>query len=128
MLKSLCFMAVAIGIVLANGNRARAQVAVSIGEPPVCPYGYDEAPPYTALPMATTAPSGSRAVESSERDLGSTGPNIFTDTSIIVLTIARATTVVSPRAATVQRTTVQSFMARRWTIRMAMRHHAATGK
>src|SRR5579871_1787655 len=34
----------------ATGNTAPAQVSVSIGEPPVCPYGYYEVPPYNCAP------------------------------------------------------------------------------
>ena len=50
MLRNLSLLAVGIGIVLANGNSAQAQVAISIGEPPVCPYGYYEVPPYNCAP------------------------------------------------------------------------------
>jgi hypothetical protein len=50
MLRSVSVLAIGIGMVLANGNHARAQVAVSIGEAPVCPYGYYEAPPYNCAP------------------------------------------------------------------------------
>ena len=126
MLKGLCFLAVGMGIVLANGNRAQAQVAVSIGEPPVCPYGYYEVPPYNCAPDGYYGPewfSGGIFIGAGP---WFHGPNIFTDTSIIILTFARATTVVSPRAANIQRTTVLSFTARRCMIRTAMRRHAAT--
>jgi hypothetical protein len=50
MLKSLYLLTVGIGIVLSTGNRAQAQVSINIGEPPVCPYGYYEVPPYNCAP------------------------------------------------------------------------------
>ena len=50
MLKSLCFLAVGIGLVLVTGERAQAQVSVEVGPPPVCPYGYYEVPPYNCAP------------------------------------------------------------------------------
>ena len=33
-----------------SANKMTAQVSVQIGEPPVCPYGYYDAPPYTCAP------------------------------------------------------------------------------
>jgi hypothetical protein len=77
-----------------------------------------------ALQMATMALSGSRAVFSLARDLGTTGRIISTDTSIIVSTIAGATTGLCPRAARAQRNTVQSFTAKRCMMFVAMRHLA----
>jgi hypothetical protein len=44
----LTFAAAALCMV--PGKKASAQVAVSIGEPPVCPYGYYEEPPYNCAP------------------------------------------------------------------------------
>jgi hypothetical protein len=38
------------GMFLFAGNRAPAQIAVSIGAAPVCPYGYYEEPPYDCAP------------------------------------------------------------------------------
>ena len=35
---------------MATAHHASAQVAVSIGEAPVCPYGYYEVPPYNCAP------------------------------------------------------------------------------
>jgi hypothetical protein len=40
----------AAGLFLATPRQGSAQVSVSIGEPPVCPYGYYEAPPYNCAP------------------------------------------------------------------------------
>ena len=37
-------------IFVAGCNRAQAQVSVTIGPPPVCPYGYYEVPPYNCAP------------------------------------------------------------------------------
>ena len=45
---SLAFAAA--GILFVSSSPAHAQIAVQIGEPPVCPYGYYEAPPYTCAP------------------------------------------------------------------------------
>jgi len=43
-------LALGAGLLLATANNAPAQVSVSIGVPPVCPYGYYEAPPYNCAP------------------------------------------------------------------------------
>ena len=67
------------------------------------------------------ARSGSQAVYSSGPGLGITGRIISTDTSIIIWTIARATTAPCRRAAKVQRNTVKSFMARQCMMYMATR-------
>jgi hypothetical protein len=47
---SLALMAIAAGILLAPAHKANAQVSIGIGVPPVCPYGYYEAPPYNCAP------------------------------------------------------------------------------
>src|ERR1700723_3203664 len=49
-LRPLVLMAIAAGFLLAPADKAHAQVAVSIGAAPVCPYGYYEAPPYNCAP------------------------------------------------------------------------------
>jgi hypothetical protein len=49
-LKYLGLTTLAAGLFFSAANRAPAQVAVSIGEPPVCPYGYYEVPPYNCAP------------------------------------------------------------------------------
>src|ERR1700730_16369672 len=49
-LKYLAVPAVAAALFLGTAHSAAAQVSVSIGEPPVCPYGYYEAPPYNCAP------------------------------------------------------------------------------
>ena len=49
-LRYLMLPAVAAALSLGSANNAPAQVSVSIGEPPVCPYGYYEAPPYNCAP------------------------------------------------------------------------------
>lgn len=41
---------VAVGLLFVAGSSAPAQVAVEIGAPPVCPYGYYEVPPYNCAP------------------------------------------------------------------------------
>jgi hypothetical protein len=49
-LRPLALMAIAAGFLLAPTEKAHAQVAVSIGAAPGCPYGYYEAPPYNCAP------------------------------------------------------------------------------
>ncbi|HEX4320646.1 MAG TPA: hypothetical protein VHZ52_07070 [Acidobacteriaceae bacterium] len=49
-LKYLALTSFAAGMIFASASKAPAQVAVEIGAPPVCPYGYYEAPPYTCAP------------------------------------------------------------------------------
>jgi hypothetical protein len=49
-LTRLGILIVGCGIFMATCNRAQAQVAVEIGPPPVCPYGYYETPPYNCAP------------------------------------------------------------------------------
>jgi hypothetical protein len=49
---SAATMVAALGMVPA----AHAQVSVSIGVPPVCPYGYYEAPPYACAPVGFYGP------------------------------------------------------------------------
>ena len=49
-MKYLGFLAITAGLLVNTGRNAPAQVSVNIGEPPVCPYGYDQAPPYNCAP------------------------------------------------------------------------------
>ena len=50
-IKKLSLTTIAAGLLMmATAHNAAAQVSVSIGAPPVCPYGYYEAPPYTCAP------------------------------------------------------------------------------
>ncbi len=49
-LKSLMLPVIAAALLLGTAHNAPAQVSVSIGEPPACPYGYYEAPPYNCAP------------------------------------------------------------------------------
>jgi hypothetical protein len=48
--KFLALLAMAAGVSLGAARQAHAQVAVEIGAPPVCPYGYYEVPPYNCAP------------------------------------------------------------------------------
>jgi hypothetical protein len=50
LMKRCGLMSVAAGLFLVTGLRAPAQVAVSIGAAPACPYGYYEVPPYNCAP------------------------------------------------------------------------------
>jgi hypothetical protein len=49
-LKHVGLLTVVVGLLFAAGSSAPAQVAVTIGAPPVCPYGYYEVPPYNCAP------------------------------------------------------------------------------
>jgi len=49
-LKYLGMLVAVVAVLGASGNRASAQVSVTIGAPPVCPYGYYEVPPYRCAP------------------------------------------------------------------------------
>jgi hypothetical protein len=49
-LKHFAVVTVATGLFLICGHNAPAQVSVSVGVAPVCPYGYYEAPPYSCAP------------------------------------------------------------------------------
>src|ERR1700722_17336946 len=49
-LRHLALMSITAGLFVATAHNAAAQVAVSIGAPPVCPYGYYEVPPYNCAP------------------------------------------------------------------------------
>ena len=50
-LKHLGIMiALVAGLFFAASTHARAQVAIEIGPPPECPYGYYEVPPYNCAP------------------------------------------------------------------------------
>ena len=71
--------------------------------------------------------SGSEAVYSSGLALGTKGRNISTATSIIISTIARATTGPCLRVARLQRSTVQSFTVRQCMMYMAMKHRVDAG-
>ena len=44
------FFTIASSLFIVTGRDAAGQVPLSIGEPPVCPYGYYEVPPYTCAP------------------------------------------------------------------------------
>ncbi len=54
---TLCMLAAAgaIGLMLA-APAAQAQVSVSIGAPPECPYGYYDVPPYACAPAGYYGP------------------------------------------------------------------------
>ncbi len=72
--------------------------------------------------------SGFQAAYSLAWDLGSTGLNIFTGTSIIIWTFATATTGGSPRAASVPRSTALSSMEMQCMISMGTRRPEGTSK
>jgi len=50
MLRQLGLTAIAAVLLIVPTHQASAQVSVSIGGPPVCPYGYYEVPPYNCAP------------------------------------------------------------------------------
>lgn len=49
-LKYLCLLTAACCLFIASPPRSHAQVAVTIGAPPVCPYGYYDYAPYACAP------------------------------------------------------------------------------
>ena len=53
--KSLAFSALAVAM-LGGSSGAPAQVAISIGAPPVCPYGYFDYAPYDCAPYGYYGP------------------------------------------------------------------------
>jgi len=56
-LKSFALTAVAgVALTVATTPRAQAQISVSIGEPPVCPYGYYDYAPYSCAPYGYYGP------------------------------------------------------------------------
>jgi len=55
-LRHLALMTVAAGFFSVGVTTATAQVSVSIGEPPVCPYGYYEDTPYNCAPYGYYGP------------------------------------------------------------------------
>jgi hypothetical protein len=128
-LRPLALRAIGAGFLLAPADKARAQVAVSIGEAPVCPYGYYEAPPYNCAPDGYYGPEwfGGGGIFIGA-DLGITGRIISTATSIINSTIARATTGLCLRAARLQRNTAQSFTVRQSMMYMDTRHPEGTSR
>jgi hypothetical protein len=54
-LKFLAFSALAVAT-LSGFSRAPAQVAISIGAPPICPYGYFDYAPYECAPYGYYGP------------------------------------------------------------------------
>jgi hypothetical protein len=52
----LAMVAFAAGCFAVSANRAQAQVAVSVGVAPDCPYGYYDVPPYACAPYGYYGP------------------------------------------------------------------------
>ena len=53
----LALAALALGALMTGGHTVSdAQVAISIGAPPVCPYGYYDFPPYNCAPYGYYGP------------------------------------------------------------------------
>ena len=95
--------------------------AVGVGGPPICPYGYYEAPPYACARMATTGRNGFQAAFSSARGPGIAGLLAFTATSITRTTFAKAIMVRFPRAARRPYEIAFHFAVRQCTTRTATR-------
>ena len=49
-LRQFALITIAASLFMATAHDTAAQVSVSIGPPPVCPYGYYEVPPYNCAP------------------------------------------------------------------------------
>ncbi len=56
LIKSLSLLTLVVGLSQAAAPRAHAQISVSIGAPPACPYGYYDVPPYTCAPYGYYGP------------------------------------------------------------------------
>ncbi len=56
LIKSLGLCTLLIGLSQAGVPRAQAQISVSIGAPPVCPYGYYDYAPYPCAPYGYYGP------------------------------------------------------------------------
>lgn len=54
--KLLGLSAIAAGLVFVGTSTAPSQIAVSIGAPPICPYGYFDYPPYDCAPYGYYGP------------------------------------------------------------------------
>ncbi|HEY0264241.1 MAG TPA: hypothetical protein VGC07_06940 [Granulicella sp.] len=54
--KSLGLLTLALGLVLSGNTKAPAQIAISIGAAPVCPYGYFDYEPYDCAPYGYYGP------------------------------------------------------------------------
>lgn len=55
-IKCLGIAAIVGAFMMLGAPQTQAQVAVSIGAPPVCPYGYYDAPPYACAPYGYYGP------------------------------------------------------------------------
>lgn len=55
-LKYLCLLTAASCLFLVSAPRSHAQVSVTIGAPPVCPYGYYDYAPYACAPYGYYGP------------------------------------------------------------------------
>jgi hypothetical protein len=127
-LRHLSLLIIAAVLLMGTGRDASAQVAVSIGEPPVCPYGYYEVPPYNCAPDGFYGPewfSGGVFIGAGPWFHGQT---ISTATSTIISTTERVTTGLCPGAASGRRNIERNFMDRQCIIRMAMRRLVDTDK
>ncbi len=54
--KFFAFCALALGLLLSAPSAKSAQVSISIGGPPVCPYGYFDFEPYNCAPYGYYGP------------------------------------------------------------------------
>lgn len=108
-LRHLALMTVAAGFFSVGVTTATAQVSVSIGEPPVCPYGYYEDTPYNCAPYGYYGPEWFQAVYSSVQGRGFTGRSTSTDTWIITSTIDMATEGQCRRAESMQSNITNTF-------------------
>lgn len=52
----LAMAAASAWLLVAGGNSAQAQVSVTVGPAPVCPYGYYDYPPYSCAPYGYYGP------------------------------------------------------------------------
>ena len=75
--KVLALSALTVAL-FSSSSGAPAQIGVSIGVAPVCPYGYFDYAPYDCAPYGNMAPIGSLVGSLSEPDRGFTDIRVFT--------------------------------------------------
>ena len=127
-LKSLMLPAIAAALLLGTAHNAPAQVSVSIGEPPACPYGYYEAPPYNCAPDGYYGPEWFTGGVFIGAGPGSTVRRISTGMWIISSITVRVTRGQCPRVALHQHQIERRLRARRCMIHTARKLLAGTSK
>jgi hypothetical protein len=125
----LAFLAIMAGLFMAAAPHAAAQVAVSIGAAPICPYGYYEVPPYNCTPDGYYGPewfSGGIFIGAGPWYHGSGNFYGHVDHHLDFRKGYRGQ--MPARAASTPPNTVRNFMAKQCMIRRVTRPRVGTGK